>query len=339
MSDFWQDRRVLVTGATGLLGSWLARDLVGRQAEVVAIIRDEVPGSPLYDSLYGEGTAERITKVRGCVEDVELMTRVVNEYEIETVFHLAAQTIVGTAERDPLSTFTTNIQGTWCVLEACRRAKTVGRMIVASSDKAYGEQPDLPYDEETSLLGRHPYDVSKACADLLAQAYAHSYGLPVVVTRCGNLFGGGDLNWNRIIPGTIRAAIRGASPVIRSDGTLIRDYFFVLDAVDAYVRLAEQAHQPQIRGRAYNFSEARPMTVVEICRKTLEAMGRADLEPIIEGRRLQEIPEQWLDSTRAKTELNWQPRFGLEEGLSQTARWYERYFGHVPGGRVASARD
>lgn len=322
---FWQDRPVLVTGATGLLGGWLTRELVERGANVVALLRDRVSPSPLGD----EALRARLTEVRGVVEDVELVTRVVNEYEIDAVFHVAAQTIVGVATRDPVSTFTSNIQGTWSVLEACRRAKTVSRVVVASSDKAYGSQSDLPYREEAPLLGRQPYDVSKACADLLAQSYGLAYNLPVVITRCGNLFGGGDLNWNRIVPGTIRAALRGLPPVIRSDGSLIRDYFFVKDAVDAYVALAEQAHRKELRGRAYNFSENRPLTVLEICRKTLEAAGRPDLEPVVEGRTLPEIPAQWLDSTRARTELGWKLRYGLEEGLAQTLQWYEQHLGRT----------
>jgi CDP-glucose 4,6-dehydratase len=250
---------------------------------------------------------------------------VVNEYEIDAVFHLAAQTIVGTALRDPVSTFTSNIQGTWCVLEGSRRAKTVRRVIVASSDKAYGAQRDLPYREEAPLLGRHPYDVSKACTDLLAQSYGAVYDLPVVVTRCGNLFGGGDLNWNRIVPGTARAAIRGLPPVIRSDGTLVRDYFFVRDAVDAYLRLAEEAHREDRRGRAYNFSEERPLNVLEICRMVLAAAGRSDLVPDVQGTATHEIPDQRLDSTRARTELGWKPAFGLEAGLAETVRWYRAY--------------
>lgn len=322
---FWRDRRVLITGATGILGGWLTRDMVERRADVVVLVRDRVSPSPLAD----DSIRDRITEVWGSVEDLELMTRTVNEYEVEAVFHLAAQTIVGTALRDPVSTFTSNIQGTWCVLEACRRAKTVGRIVVASSDKAYGDQPNLPYREDAPLLGRHPYDVSKACADLLAQSYAATYNLPVVVTRCGNLFGGGDLNWNRIVPGTIRAALRGVSPVIRSDGTLRRDYFYVRDAVDAYVRLAERAHRSEIRGRAYNFSEDRPMTVLEICQKTLEATGRPDLEIVIERTAAHEIRDQWLDSTRARTELNWVPLYGLESGLTQTVKWYEACLGRA----------
>ncbi len=325
-TDFWQDRRVLVTGATGLLGGWMTEALVERDADVVVLMRDDVASSLLTD----EALRARVTVARGCVEDVELMTRVVNEYEVDAVFHLAAQTIVGIAQRDPLSTFTTNIQGTWCVLEACRRAKTVTRIVVASSDKAYGAQPTLPYREDAPLLGRHPYDVSKACADLVAQAYACSYQLPVVITRCGNLFGGGDLNWNRLVPGTIRAALRGASPVIRSDGTLVRDYFYVRDAAAAYLALAEQAHRPELRGRAYNFSETRPLTVVEMCRKVLAAAGRPELEVVIEARPLEEIPEQWLDSSRARSELGWQPRYGLDEGLIQTVQWYAEYLSQAP---------
>lgn len=320
-TNFWRDRRVLVTGATGLLGGWLTRDLVSREAEVVALIRDEIALSPLDDNIKS-----KITIVHGCVEDVEFITRIVNEYEIETVFHLAAQTIVDTAIRDPISTFESNIEGSWCVLDACRRAKTVGCIVVASSDKAYGEQAELPYTEDAPLLGRNPYEVSKACADLLAQSYAATYGLQVVIARCGNLFGGGDFNWNRIIPGTVRAALRGVNPVIRTDGTLIRDYFFVKDAVAAYVELAQQAHRVELKGRAYNFSENRPMTVLEICRKTLEAAGRSDLEITVEGKSTSEIREQWLDSSRARKELNWKFVYGLEKGLKQTVDWYKTFF-------------
>jgi CDP-glucose 4,6-dehydratase len=314
----WRDRRVFVTGATGLLGRWLVRDLVDRGADVVALVRDEIARSPLDDApLRGV-----VTRVRGAVEDLELVTRVVNEYEVEAVFHLAAQTIVGTALRDPVSTFTSNIQGTWSVLEACRRAQTVERVVVASSDKAYGAQRELPYREDAPLLGRHPYDVSKACSDLLAQSYAAVYGLGVTVTRCGNLFGGGDLNWNRIVPGTIRAALRGVAPIIRSDGTLVRDYFFVKDAVDAYVRLAEQSDRSEVRGRAFNFSENRRFTVLEICKKILETAGRPDIEPVVKGTARHEIPEQWLDSGRARAELGWSPLYGLDAGLAETVKWY-----------------
>lgn len=319
---FWVHRRVLVTGATGLLGGWLVRALVSGGADVVTLVRDRVAASPLADAaLRG-----RVTEVAGSVEDSDLVARVINEYEIDAVFHLAAQTIVGTALRDPISTLTSNIQGTWCVLEGCRRAGTVSRVVVASTDKVYGEQTSLPSTEEAPLRGRHPYDVSKLCADLLAQSYAATYDLPVVITRCGNLFGGGDFNWNRIVPGTIRAALRGMSPLVRTDGTLVRDYFFVLDAVDAYMRLAEQAHRPELKGRVYNFSEDRPMSVSEICRRTLEAVGRPELEIVIEGRPSQEIQKQWLDSTRARTELQWRPVYGLEEGLARTVRWYVEHF-------------
>ncbi len=320
-SSFWQDRHVLVTGSTGLLGGWLTKELLNRGANVVALVRDRVSRSVLNDPL----TQDRITEVRGSVEDLELMTRVLNEYEIEAVFHLAAQTIVSVALRDPVSTFTTNIQGTWSVLEACRRAKTVRRIVVASSDKAYGGSPHLPYREDTPLLGRQPYDVSKVCADLLAQSYASSYGLPIVITRCGNLFGGGDLNWSRIIPGTVRSALRGTPPVIRSDGTLVRDYFFVKDAVEAYLLLAEKADREDLRGQAFNFSENRPMTVLEICKKTLQAAGRSNLSITVQGNPTLEIQEQWLDSARARTGLGWKPRYGLEAGLTETVHWYEKY--------------
>jgi len=319
--SFWRDRPVLVTGGTGLLGRSLVPDLVARGANVVVLVRDRVARSPLLTGAL----AERLTLVYGAIEDLELVTRVVNEYEIDAVFHLAAQTIVGTALRDPVSTFTSNIHGTWCVLEACRRAKTVRRAVVASSDKAYGAHPTLPYTEDAPLLGRHPYDVSKACADLLAQSYAAVYGVPVVVTRCGNLFGGGDLNWNRIVPGTARAAVRGTAPIIRSDGTPARDYLFVGDAVDAYVRLAAEAHRDDRRGRAYNISEERPLTVLEMCRLVLAAAGRTDLEPVVKNEAAHEIPDQRLDSARARAELGWKPAYGLEAGLAETVRWYRDY--------------
>ncbi|MEO7540217.1 MAG: GDP-mannose 4,6-dehydratase, partial [Pyrinomonadaceae bacterium] len=310
-AKFWQDRRVFVTGSTGLLGGWLTRKLVDLGADVVVLIRDRVPSSEFLRS----GTMSATTIVSGELEDQALLERVLNEYEIETVFHAAAQTIVGTANRSPISTFESNIKGTWCLLEAARRSPLVKQIVVASSDKAYGSHDVLPYREDAPLAGLHPYDVSKSCADLLSQSYAHTFGLPVCITRCGNLFGGGDLNWNRLIPGTIRSVIRNESPMIRSDGTYIRDYFYVEDAAIAYVDLAEKmAQDPNIAGNAYNFSNEIQMDVLELTKLVLRLMKREDLEPVILNEAANEIHHQYLSAEKARTTLGWKPEFSLEEG-------------------------
>lgn len=322
-SKFWLDRPVFVTGATGLLGSWLTQTLVKADASVVALIRDWVPES----ELFRDGSLSRVTVIRGELTDAELIERILNEYEIKTVFHLAAQTIVGAANRNPLSTFESNIRGTWCVLEAARRSDLIEQVVVASSDKAYGSHEELPYLENAPLHGRHPYDVSKSCADLIAQSYAHSFGLPVCVTRCGNLFGGGDLNWNRLIPGTIRSVIRNESPVIRSNGTFIRDYFYVEDAAAAYIDLAEKmADAPEITGEAFNFSNEIQLNVLDLTNTILGLMGRADLAPTILNQAGNEIQHQYLSAEKARTILKWQSEFTLDEGLTRTVEWYRRFF-------------
>jgi CDP-glucose 4,6-dehydratase len=321
MSAFWRDRNVFVTGATGLLGSWLTERLVRKGANVVCLVRDETPRSLLVSS----GTIGRVTTVRGSIDDYELLLRALNEHEIEIVFHLAAQTIVTIGHRSPLSTFDANIKGTWCLLEAARNlGGRVRAIVVASSDKAYGEQSRLPYDEETPLQGTHPYDVSKSCADLISNAYVRSYGLPVCVTRCGNMYGGGDLNWNRLVPGTIRSFHNGESPLIRSDGTLQRDYVYVEDIADAYILLAENMQRDEVVGRAFNFGNDRPFSVLEVVRTIGEVMG-TNLEPTVLGEAGpdSEIPVQYLDSSRARSVLGWRPRYSFREGLSQTVAWYE----------------
>src|SRR5579875_1092401 len=262
-SQVWLDRPALITGGTGLVGSWLTRQLCEAGADVVCLVRDWVPQSELVRS----GTLANVKVVRGDVCDREIIERILGEYEINTVFHLAAQTIVGVANRNPVSTFESNIAGTWNVLEACRRSPKVQAIVVASSDKAYGDQEVLPYSENTPLEGRHPYDVSKSCSDLISQAYGHTYRLPVAITRCGNFYGGGDLNWNRIVPGTIRSVLRGERPVIRSDGNFIRDYFYVEDGADAYMALAEaMASDRRHVGEAYNFSDERIVEVFGLVR-------------------------------------------------------------------------
>ena len=275
--DFWQNRRVLVTGASGLLGGWLTSALLELKAEVVVLLRDWVPQS----MIVSEKILNHIRVVNGDVRDQPVLERALNEYEVEIVFHLAAQTIVGTANRNPVSTFETNIGGTWCLLEASRRCPTVKRVVVASSDKAYGDQKQLPYDEDAPLHGRHPYDVSKSCADLLCRAYYETYGLPVCVTRCGNFYGGGDLNWNRIVPGTIRSVLKNERPIIRSDGTFIRDYFYVKDGVIAYLHLARLMDRPGVVGQAFNFSNELQVSVLELVNLILQVMNCRDLKPEI----------------------------------------------------------
>jgi CDP-glucose 4,6-dehydratase len=316
--DFWRDRRTLVTGGTGLVGGWLVRRLVAAGADVVCLERDWVPQSDLVRS----GLRDEVTTVTGDVRDRSLLERVLGEYEIRTVIHLAAQTIVTIANRNPVSTFETNIGGTWGLLEACRRSPTVEEVVHASSDKAYGAQERLPYDERSSLAANHPYDVSKACSDMIARAYAVTYDLPVAITRCGNFFGGGDLNWNRIVPGTIRSVIRGEPPVIRSDGRYVRDYFYVEDGAAVYMLLAEAlATRPDLRGEAFNFSNEEPLTVLELVRRILSAMD-SDLEPEIRSEATHEIREQYLSAEKARQVLDWRPLFTLDESLRRTIEWY-----------------
>jgi CDP-glucose 4,6-dehydratase len=321
-NNFWKDRPVFITGCTGLVGSWLTKYLLAEGAHVVGLVRDWVPKS----NLVLEGNIDRIVLVRGSVEDYSLIERALNEYEIDTVFHLAAQTIVGIANRNPLSTFETNIKGTWNVLEAVRRVPCVSRVIVASSDKAYGDQEVLPYTETTPLEGRHPYDVSKSCTDLLSISYHKSYKLPVCVTRCGNFFGGGDLNFNRIVPGTIRSVHNGQRPVIRSDGKFIRDYIYVEDAALAYAALAEGMDDRSIHGEAFNFSNENQVTVRGIVDEILRLMDAEHLKPIIQNKAKNEIKHQYLSARKARKLLGWKPQFTLEEGLGRTVDWYRRFF-------------
>ena len=322
-TGIWSDRPILVTGATGLVGSWLTRRLREAGADVVCLVRDWVPQSELIRN----GTLNAVKIVRGDICDRDTLERTLGEYEINTVFHLAAQTIVGIANRNPISTFESNIAGTWNLLEACRRSPAVKAIVLASSDKAYGDQEHLPYSEDTPLEGRHPYDVSKSCADLLAQTYGKTYGLPVAITRCGNFYGGGDLNWNRIVPGTIRSVLRGERPVIRSDGKFIRDYFYVEDGAAAYMVLAEKllASTTCLRGRAFNFSNEIQVTVLELVEQILQQMN-SPLQPDIRNEASNEIRHQYLSADRARSELAWSPLFTLDEGLTRTISWYREFF-------------
>src|SRR6202158_4766151 len=321
-TGFWRDRSVFVTGATGLVGGWLTKHLLEQGAPVTALVRDWVPASEFVH----QGLADRLNVVRGGLSSPYLLERVLGEYEIEVVFHLAAQTIVGIANRNPLSTFESNIRGTWNLLEAYRRSPMVKSVILASSDKAYGDQKVLPYKEDMPLQGKHPYDVSKSCADLIAQSYAHTFGVPLAITRCGNFYGGGDLNWNRIVPGTIRSVIRGEPPIIRSDGTFVRDYFYVEDGAATYLALAEAlAHKAELRGESFNFSNESPMTVIEIVDRILALMG-TDLKAEIRNEATNEIRAQYLSAEKARKLLDWAPLYTMDDGLSRTITWYGDFF-------------
>jgi len=322
--SFWRHRDVLVTGATGLLGSWMVEELLRREANVVCLVRDAVPRSRLVTS----GLIEQVTVVRGRLEDFEEVLRTINEYEIDTVLHLAAQTIVGTASRSVLSTFDANIRGTWNLLEACRACGgLVKRIVVASSDKAYGSHDTLPYGEDAPLDARFPYDVSKACAEMLCKSYATWGELPVAVTRCGNLFGGGDLNFSRIVPGTMRWALHGERPIIRSNGKLVRDYFYVEDAVNAYLCLAERLEELDLGGEAFNFGADEPLSVLDLVSRILKLAGREDLEPQILDQASHEIEDQYLDCGKARRVLGWSPVHGIDEGLQRSLRWYRDWLG------------
>ena len=320
-AGFWRDRAVFVTGATGFLGAHLCEELLHAGARIVALVRDQVHDGMLTSS----GMLGRLNVVHGDLSSLSTLERIVGEYEIDSVFHLAAQAIVGVANRNPVSTFEVNIQGTWNVLEACRRHGGVKRIVVASSDKAYGDHETLPYDESSALQGRHPYDVSKSCADLISLTYHHTYRLPVAITRCGNLFGPGDLNFNRIVPGTIKTVLNGQKPLIRSDGSPLRDYIYVKDAVAAYMLLAERLEAPALHGQAFNFGTARPLSVLEITERILTLMQRPDLQPLVLNEAKSEILHQYLSSDKARRLLGWQPVASIEGGLSTTIDWYRQH--------------
>jgi CDP-glucose 4,6-dehydratase len=319
----WAGSTALVTGATGMVGSWLTRELLARGTRVVALVHDADPQSELFRS----GDLARVSVVGGALEEPGCVERAINEHEVDTVFHLGAQTIVGTAVRSPLPTFEANLRGSYMLLDACRHHRAlVQRVVFASSDKAYGEQPRLPYTEEMPLLARHPYDVSKSCGEAIAQCYHHTYRVPVAIARCGNIYGGGDLNWSRIVPGTIRSVLRGERPVIRSDGKFVRDYLHVLDAVSAYLALAERVSDPQVAGRAFNFSTESPVNVLEVVAQ-IQALTHTALEPKVLNQAHHEIPGQHLSAARARAVLGWKARYDLTEGLSVTLPWYRTFLG------------
>ena len=330
---FWQDRRVFVTGATGLLGSTLVACLLQRGARVTALIRDHVSKSRLWSTHM----SDQITCVYGSLTDPHLLQRALAEHEAQTVIHLGAQTLVGIAKQDPVGTLESNVRGTWLLLEAARQVN-VQQVLIASSDKAYGATDTLPYREDHPLRGQYPYDVSKSCTDLISKMYAATFGLPVSIVRCGNLFGGGDLNYSRIVPGVIQAALHGEPFVIRSDGKFVRDFLYVEDAALAYLILAEAMESnPAIYGEAFNFSLGLPLTTLELAGLIVKLMGCSNLQPIVQNNVSTEIREQYLDATKARTWLSWAPRYRLEEGLERTIAWYRSDF--EASSKAKSQRD
>lgn len=319
---FWMNRSTLVTGATGLIGGWLVRQLVEAGADVVCLVRDWVPQCELARG----GLLEQVKVVRGDVRDQALLERALGEYEVSAVIHLAAQSIVKVANEDPAGALDANVRGTWALLEACRRRPGVRALVLASTDKVYGEVEQLPYREEMPFLARYPHDVSKACAELVAMGYAATYGLPVAMTRLPNVYGGGDLNWSRIIPGTIRAALLGNAPEITSDGQFIRDYLYVEDAAAIHLLLAQRlAEEPELAGQAFNVSNETHLTVLELVGRILALMG-SDLQPRVLNRAKHEIKDQYLDASKARRLLGWQPLYSMDDGLALTIDWYRSYF-------------
>jgi CDP-glucose 4,6-dehydratase len=323
MSSFWQHKNIFITGCSSFIGSWLSELLLYEGAHIVGLLRDIVPKTSLFRSKLNE----KITIIEGTVDDCLLLERALNEYEIDTVFHLAAQTIVGAGHRNPLPTFETNIRGTWNVLEACRRNRSlVKRIIVASSVNAYGVQDTLPYTETSPLRGTYPYDVSKTCTDLIAYSYFNTYNLPVVITRCGNIYGGGDINFNRLIPGTIKSVFYHEPIIIRSSGAVKRDYCYVKDIVHAYLTLAENLEKLHLAGEAFNFSSGSQVSVLDVINKILEIMDQKDFPIKILNEAKGEMKDQYLSIEKAKKVLNWSPQYSLQDGLRETVEWYKDFF-------------
>jgi len=318
---FWRGRRVFITGCTGFLGSWLTAALLERGAAVTGLVRFREPESQLVRT----GLIGRIDQITGELLDYDLLKRTLVEKEIDTVFHLAGQTIVSVANREPVQTFETNIRGTWLLLEAVRQTPTVRGVVVASSEKAYGEQATLPYIEEYPLQGRHPYEVSKSCADLIAQSFAHTFGLAIAVTRCSNLFGGGDLSWNRLIPGTIQSVLSGEKPVIRSDGSFRRDYLYVADAVRGYLMLAEKLTEPGVRGEPFNLGSGCAVSALEVVQTIVALSGNPNLEPVILNEVKNEILDEFLSPEKARRAIGWRPQYTLAGGLKETMAWYKTF--------------
>jgi len=321
-SGFWHGRRALVTGATGIIGSCLVHELLRLECHVVALVQDLDPQSELCRS----GDINRVSVVNGSLDDFSTLQRAIGGKEVDVVFHLGAQTIVGHAQKFPLLTFESNVRGTYNLMEACRlQGESAPRVVIASSDKAYGEASTLPYTEDMPLNGRNPYDASKACADIIAQSFQHTYGLHAAIIRCGNVFGGGDLNWSRIVPGTIRSLMRKEQPIIRSDGSYLRDYIYVGDVAQAYIRAVECLDDASVKGAAFNISNESPVSVLELVQAIQKIMGCEHLEPVILNSAHGEIKDQYLSATKAKELLGWKPIYDLDQGLTETVQWYQDF--------------
>ena len=318
-SLFWKNKNVLVTGGSGFIGSYLCRKLVSMQAKVVVI---DIKSPKEFSYSVNKISSKKIFFIKSDVRNFTFVKKIIKKYKIDTIFHLAAEAIVGRALKDPYRTLDTNIKGTWNILEASRNSCYVNKVVVASSDKAYGDADKLPYAEGTVLKGRSPYDVSKSCADLISQMYFKTYQLPVCITRCGNVYGGGDHNLSRIIPGTICSVLKGESPIIRSDGTFLRDYIYVEDIANAYITLAEKMNK-KIIGQAFNFGYNNPKSVLEVVEAILKLSNTKNLSPLILDEVRHEIKHQYLDSTKAYKLLKWKPRRGFIDGLKQTIEWYK----------------
>lgn len=317
----WNNSKILVTGADGFIGSHVAKALIERGAEVTTIVRDLKKESNI-DIL---DIKKRVNTLHGDLISYEDCERAINEYDIDFCFHIAAQALVGPANRSPLSTFESNIKGTWNILEACRLSRTIKGLVVASSDKAYGQQKKLPYTEDSPLNGYFPYDASKACAEILARGYFMTYAIPLAITRNANIYGPADMNLSRVIPDIITRLIRNEDPVIRSDGTPERDYVYIKDAVSAYLALAENLHRKEVSGHAFNFGTGKPTSVLELYKKIISLMGK-NVQPKVLGQAKNEIDRQYLDSTKAKKVLGWECRYNIDEGLKETIAWYKGYF-------------
>ena len=315
-------RNILITGYEGFLGSHLTKTLLGYGANVFGL--DIL--THRKQTILTDGDFAKIKITKGSVENFSLVLKIIKENKIEFIFHLAAKSLVSDCLQKPIRAFSTNIKGTWNILEASRNSNTIKEIIIASSDKAYGSCCELPYKENTPLSGNHPYDVSKSCTDLIAQSYFHTYKLPVCVTRCGNFFGGGDLHFNRIVPGTIKSILKNERPVVRSNGLLIRDYIYVKDVVEAYLSLAEKMDDEKIVGQAFNFSTDKPFSVLEIIEEISKVTKNSRLKPVILNNATNEIPNQHLSSEKARTLLNWEPKYGVRGGLEETYLWYRKFF-------------